>query len=434
MPRKRGNLFCPKCKCIGGFLTKRWVKKANRIPRFEEVTTIVQAWDYATTVCLRMHTAHLRFPPNKELDKSISNALYNAFRKVCPHTLEEIEAFEARQLKRLLSEERNKRSNIRKKLKSKNRDAENNKLSSAEDQQYYWQDYDPYKEKIRIHLPPNTGTLTSSSIAWLYGAVIFKMLSSIYELFTFSEKENRLYSYVIYTVFNSYSAFYDDRQHVSLMDWIKIYEDAKNHGLAAASSLNPSFSLKGEKVQLSPKHIRNKLDKLEDQMLDIIFCTPYYTQLIDRISFIIKVNQPIGQVFLTTFEKFETQLNDGKFSNVYEYYFIKHTKTTAPRVMWCAISRVDLAYVTVVDDQYKLYEDFIYKIANVFSNGDSPLSSWDENLERYISCASHILQELGFRSDIVRDKIESNLIAEGLDSSISTSTVKNYIEKCDTFR
>jgi hypothetical protein len=136
MPQKRSNLFCPKCKCIGGFLTRRWSKKTNSIPihRFKDVTTIVQGWDYATTVCLRMHTAHLRFPPsNKRLNKSISNVLYDRFRKLCPHTLEEVKAFESRQFKRLLSEKRNKRFNIRKKQKSKNRHSENNKLSSSEE-------------------------------------------------------------------------------------------------------------------------------------------------------------------------------------------------------------------------------------------------------------------------------------------------------------
>jgi hypothetical protein len=155
-------------------------------------------------------------------------------------------------------------------------------------------------------------------------------------------------------------------------------------------------------------------------MLDIIFCVPYYTQLIDRISRIIKDNPPIGQIFLATFDKLEKELNEGRLSNAYEYYFIKHNKTTAPKVMWCPVSRVDLAYVTVVDDQYKLYEDFIHKIVDVLSNSNSPLYSLDENLEKHISCASHILQELGFRRDIVRDKIESDL--------------KKYIEKCDTFR
>jgi hypothetical protein len=419
MPRKRSNLFCPKCKCTGGFLTKRWVKKTNSVPRFEEVTTIVQAWDFATTVYLRMHMALLRFPPNKQRDESLSNALYDAFGKLCPHTSEDIKAFESRQFERLLSEERNKRFNVRK-LESKNRGTNNNKLSSSEDQQYYWQDYDPYKEKIRVPLPPNTGTVTSSSIACLYGAVIFKMLSSIYKLFTFSEKENRLYSYVIYTVFNLYSGFYDDRQHASIADWVKIYEDAKNHGLNAASSLNASFTVKGEKAQISTKHIRNKLAKIEDQMLDIIFCVPYYTQLIDRISHVIKDNPSIDQIFLATFEKLEKQLNEGRLSNAYEYYFIKHNKTTTPKVMWCPVSRDDLAYVTVVEDRYKLYEDFIHKIVDVLSNGNSLLYSWDENLEKYISCASHILQELGFRRDVVRDKIESDL--------------KNYIEKCDAFR
>ena len=53
--------------------------------------------------------------------------------------------------------------------------------------------------------------------------------------FTFSENENRLYWYVIYTVFNLYSSFYDDRHRKTFADWVKIYEDVEKHGISAPS-------------------------------------------------------------------------------------------------------------------------------------------------------------------------------------------------------
>ena len=232
MPRKRSNLFCPKCGSMGGSLIKRWVKKTSSISKFENVTTIVQAWDYAAMVCLRMHAAKLKFPPSKEIDKSISKALYKEFTKICHHRTEEIIAFESRQMHRLLSEKENG-GNHNRKIKPMSIQDNHFKLSPSEDQQYYWQNYDPYKEKIHIPLPPNTGSITRSSIAWLYGTLVFKLLSYIYMFFTFSENENRLYSYVIYTVFNLYSSFYDDRHRKTFADWVKIYEDVEKHGISA---------------------------------------------------------------------------------------------------------------------------------------------------------------------------------------------------------
>ena len=424
MPRKRSNLSCPKCGSIGGLLTKRWVKKTNNIPKFEDVTTIVQAWDYAATVCLRMHAAKLKFPPGIEIDKSLSKALYKEFTKICHHRTEEVIAFESRHMHRLLSEKENRGIHSRK-IKPTSIHDNIIKLSSSEDQQYYWQDYDPYKKKIHIPLPPNTGNITNSSIAWLYGALVFKLLSYIYMFFTFSEYENRLYSYVIYSVFNLYSSFYDDRHRKTFSDWIKIYEDAKKHGISAASSLNPSYSLKGEKVQLSTKHIRNKLGNIEDQMLDLIFSAPLYKRWINRISNTTRTNLYMKEVFHIIFDRLEEELNEVKLDSKYEYYFIKHS--TKHNIKWCAISKIDLANVSVIDERYKSYETLINKIVDVLTGADSNSSLQDATMQNYVSHAANILQQLGFRKDFVYDKIKSNLIMKGLDIN-AMSDFENYMD------
>lgn len=425
MPRKRTNLLCPKCGSIGGLLTKRWVKKTNNIPKFEDVTTIVQAWDYAAMVCLRMHTAKLKFPPGKEIDELLSKALYKGFTKICHHRTEEVIAFESRQMQRLLFEKEHGGPRNRKIKSSRIHDNNNNKLCPSEDQQYYWQDYDPYKETIHITLPPNTGSITRSSIAWLYGAIVFKLLSYVYISFTFSEYENRLYSYVIYTVFNLYSSFYDDRHRKTFADWVEIYEDAKKYGISAASSLNPSYSLKGEKVQLSTKHIHNKLAKIEDQMLDSIFSAPIYKRWVDRLSYVTKTNRPMKRLFLTIFDVLEQELNQGNLVNIREYYFIKHC--IKGNIKWCAISKVALANVKVIDDRYKSYETLIDKIADEFTGVDLDSSLRDPTIQEYISHATSILQQLGFRKDFVYDKTESNLIMKGLDMNAMSSL--NYMDK-----
>jgi hypothetical protein len=408
MSRKRTSLFCPKCKRIGGFITKRWVKKTNSVPKFEDVTTIVQAWDYAATVCFQMHIAFLRFPPSKEIDESLSKVLYKEYTKICSHTSEEIIAFEKRQMSRLLVEKENRKLHAQKREPA-------NKSAPTEDQQYYWLDHDPYKEKIRIPLPPNTGNITSSSIVCLYGALVFKSLSYICMQFTFSEEENRMYSYVICSVFNLFSFVYDDRQHKTPADWVKIYEDAKNHGISAASSLNPSFSLKGEKVRLSTKHIRNKLEHIEELMLDTIFCVPRYTLLMNMISYIIQMNQPTRQGFLSVFEALEKKLNQGRYDSIVEYYFIKHTLNPKSDIKWCSISKIDLANVAVIDNKYKLYENLIHRIVDLLNDTSSHLFIRIAAIANDMSHAADILQQLGFRKDIAYEKIKSNLILEGLD-------------------
>ena len=76
-----------------------------------------------------------------------------------------------------------------------------------------------------------------------------------------------------------------------------------------------------------------------------------------------------------------------------------------------------------------MYEDSIHKIVEKLSNTNSHLFSWDEDLEKYILAASCILQQLGFRTDLAYDKIKSNLIIKGLDSSTSISVIENFIEK-----
>lgn len=83
----------------------------------------------------------------------------------------------------------------------------------------------------------------------------------------------------------------------------------------------------------------------------------------------------------------------------------------------------------VVDEKYKLYESLIHKVVAALGSMDQHLFSIDKDFENYISEAAIILQQLGFRSDLVYDKIRSNLIAEGLDTITSILVIENYIEK-----
>jgi hypothetical protein len=244
--------------------------------------------------------------------------------------------------------------------------------------------------------------------------------------FTFSAYENRLYSYVIYTVFNSYSSFHDDRHRKTFADWIKIYEDTEKHGISAASSLNPSYSLKGEKVQLSTKHIHDKLSKIEDQMLDLSFSGPIYKRWVNEISHITKSNQFMKILFHTIFDGLEQELNQGNLGNTREYYFIKHSIKGDTK--WCSVSKKDLANVKVIDERYKSYEILIDKIAGVLTGTDSNPSLRDGTIQKYVSHAVNMLQQLGFRKDFVYDKIKSNLIMKGLDID-AISNFENYMDK-----
>jgi hypothetical protein len=93
---KRSTIVCSKCKEVGGFIDKRWVKRTVNIPKANKITNISEAWDYVAKVCLRMRENMILLyhpsPPDNKFNA------YDMFSKFSPHTDQEIKAFELRHL------------------------------------------------------------------------------------------------------------------------------------------------------------------------------------------------------------------------------------------------------------------------------------------------------------------------------------------------
>lgn len=229
---------------------------------------------------------------------------------------------------------------------------------------WHWEENDPYRETMHMPLPENTGIITKFSISWLYGALVCKTLSDFFQEFPYSQDEG--YIRGIYTSFRLHSLYYDERSRRDWLGWIKIYEDVINHGYNAASSLNAvilnSEDKSKRKVAVKPsvKHIRNKQQKIEQLLKDIKNYMPFYFELVENASDIIKNDSNIDKEGnLRNFNINEEMLNEGEFDR-YDYYFIKHYDSSKKsKIRWCPISLENLAKVTLMDYRYCLFEDMI---------------------------------------------------------------------------
>jgi hypothetical protein len=327
------------------------------------------------------------------------------------HSMDQIKLFESRQLERLL-----KLKNITKVKKKDNQINEDNGIRENEEEANIeknsgWKD--PYEEIIHMPLPSNTGSITKLSIAFLYAAIVCKTLSDFFEDSPYSYHTG--YIRGIYTIFYSHSLYYDERSRRSWIQWIKIYDDVKKHGYNAASSLNAvaldseeNKSKRKVRVKLSVKHIHNKQSKTKQLLKDIRDYFPFYSELLILISEIIKhdTSSDKGRT-LHNFNINERMLNNGEFDR-YDYYFIKHYDPSKKyRIRWCSISARNLAYVKVMDYRYYHYQEVIKKYTD---NNNNSLSIKNQKLQLLVS-AYKILEELGFKTNHIHDKIKSNVYA-----------------------
>jgi hypothetical protein len=103
----------------------------------------------------------------------------------------------------------------------------------------------------------------------------------------------------------------------------------------------------------------------------------------------------------------ERMLSNGEFDR-YDYYFIKHYDPSKKyRIRWCSISARNLAYVKVMDYRYYHYQEVIKKYTD---NNNNSLSIKNQKLQLLVS-AYKILEELGFKTNHIHDKIKSNVYA-----------------------
>jgi hypothetical protein len=418
MAGKRSNIVCSRCKEVGGFVYKRWVKRTVNIPKANKVTNISEAWDYAAKVCLRMREnmilLHHPSPPDDKFN------VYDLFSKFIPHTDHEIKAFELRHLstpaKNIKTKKEQLTSQIKKTTEGNEDDHKVNKL--------------PETNTIHIKLPKDAGRITKSSVSFLYGAIICLILRDISHNFPFPEETNKEFAFAIYTVFSIMEI--DLRRPRIWPEWFDIFLDAHNHGYNAAASMNPAKTMICKKCSnikkrilismeileetanelkcpqcgsresinrsLTTKHLRNIQNKVLQRAADLSDYFPLFKKIENIYTNIIKNNTEAKEDFLRRFEEYEIQASKDLLSKR-DYYFIGHyDRSKKCKRRWCAITNnLQLANIEIKDARYfSQYKPVINRFVNAKPG---------KQLEVLQKSAAVILKELGWPERFIGDKI-----------------------------
>lgn len=419
MAPKLSDLLCPTCK-TSGFLAKRYVKDKVQIPK-KSIVNLVDAWEYAAKICLRLQRNMIRFPPHTPLDEGIANE-----RMFCPHNEDEIKAFESRQFQRLV--EYSKEYPFTFRIQTKTPSINKNTTITYEMNR-------PKDSPLHVLLPEDAGRITKSSIAYLYGSIVCTVLREFSRQKYFSEEEEKQYAHAIYRYFNLFRNYIDDQNRRYLIQWIKIIQDKFNHGNNAGSALNsintrsckncsnikknifvPMTMSKTNnsiwqctqcggiepiKRKLTTKHIRNKV---REEIFDIRKYMPIFQDFILKLSFGIHNIPVIREHILKDFNRFEIEANKASFHRRERYFFGHYDSTKKSKKKWCSIKKVQLTEVKIDDKRYfSDYKSLIPKLTDAIQQSDHKQES-----DLRIS-AIKILKELDWPSHFILDKINEDV-------------------------
>ncbi|HZD82678.1 MAG TPA: hypothetical protein VE076_07365 [Nitrososphaeraceae archaeon] len=399
---KQSNLICPNHEVAGtSFFTERTVK-ANTvtIPKLSNVQTLSEALNYASKICFRLHIDMIRFPPSEEHDRRLADNLYKDFSKFTPHSKKQIEEFESRQLERLTIKRRKEQQQRQTKCDKK----------ESEELQAYNEDHDymnPPKKKYHVPLPPDTGRITRSSIALLYGGLVFLVISSWTRTYQHCVEAGYTYTRSISTLFSLLVS--DDRNRISVFDWFAILLDVENHGFNAARSMNAKKDYEGRGYKISVKQIKRKIKgnkkMLKENLMDLSEAIALYEYFRQVYSDAVNNDQRIKKVFLEVFEEYENDIE----SNLREdRYFIGHGSGNKKR-KWCFISLDKLADIKYDNPLYKQYESIMRRFVEAYNDVTSPEHE-KRHLIRYM--AYRHLEDLGWRRKWAYDKVLSDFSKE----------------------
>jgi hypothetical protein len=297
------------------------------VPNVEHIWTISEAWDYAAKVCLHMSQKMMKFPPSAAVDKSIASAWYDHFRTVVPpYTDDEIAKFEL--LHRRIIESRI----VAFKNNSKNQEEELSEQEKPEDEQKggikQHRDYDTLsfetkKEHIHTPLPANTGKVTRSTLAFLYGAVVCSVISrqSYDQASAFKPSEDeKIVAKAICTEFQF--LYLDERMRKHPIDWFKIMFDVRPLPMGAVRTKYATELDNGKIVKLTRKHIKNKTAKTWEMAQQVNTYLPLFEELFKRYGQYTK-NDPLRAASFV-FDFLKTQLSIYDQSTTYRYASVIH--------------------------------------------------------------------------------------------------------------
>jgi hypothetical protein len=304
-----------------------------RLPNVDSIFTISEAWDYGAKVCLHMSQMMIKFPPDSALDAEMAASLYSFFRTVMPHTDKEIAKFESSH--RQIIEEKVLPTASRNDIDRQ--DAEGRGQDIAKQHPDYDQlSFDSKEEHIHTPLPPNTGKVTSSSLALVYGAVVCTVISrSTYNersVFEPSSEKERIVAKAICTNFQL--LYVDERMRKDWIGWFQVMLDVHRDGIGAAISKHATKTEEekdGHIVKLTRKQIQKKSAETLKMAQQVNTYLPLFDELFERFGQYVKSDSAIAAHFASDFDKLQFSIYDQ--STTYRYASVIHSDGK-----WCPVS------------------------------------------------------------------------------------------------
>lgn len=294
-----------------------------RLPNVDNIFTISEAWDYGAKVCLHMSQMVLKFPPDPNSDAKLAGSIYCFFRTVTSHTDKEIVEFEF-----------NHRRIIEEKMLSRNDDSSNqNAAAEYQDRakkqhpDYDQLSFDSEEEHIHTPLPSNTGKVTRSSLASLYGAVVCAVIShrnynETSVLAPSSEKE-RIIAKAICSYFQI--LYVDERMRKDWTGWFEVMEDVDRDGIGAAISKHATKTDDVHSVKLTRKQIQKKSAEVREMDQQAKTYSPLFEELFERYGQHIKSDSVRAAYFAVEFDKLQFSIYDQ--STTYRYASVIHSNS-----------------------------------------------------------------------------------------------------------
>jgi hypothetical protein len=332
---KRAKLvYCTKCGRVGRLernsntMQFRYPIDKVHVPNVEHIWTISEAWDYAAKVCLHMSQKMMKFPPPTALDESIATSWYDHFRTVVPpYTDNEIAKFESlhrRIIKsRILAFKNNSKNQEEEALSEQEKPQDEQERGIKRQPDYDTLSFETKKEHIHTPLPANTGKVTRSTLAFLYGAVVCSVISrqSYDQASAFKPSEDeKIVAKVICTEFQF--LYLDERMRKHPIDWLKISLDVRRLPMGAVRTKYATKLDNGEIVKLTRKQIKKMAAKTSEMAQQLNTNLPLFEGLFKRYGQYTK-NDPLRAASFV-FNFLKTQLSIYDQSTRYRYASVIH--------------------------------------------------------------------------------------------------------------
>jgi hypothetical protein len=210
------------------------VKRTVNIPKRENVTSISKAWNYAAKVYLRLREDTILFPPTSDFDEDFTKAIFDSF-AFFPFTQDQIMGFEARHIS-------TPAKNIKARKKQLSSEAIRTTERTAGEADDYLSNKYASQRTVHTHLPTDSGKITRSSVAFLYGAIVCFIMRDISKNLPFPPNFVESATNAIYCHYSLFGERQDLRHSVGWKKLLGIMLDIEDHGYNAASKKNPSGS------------------------------------------------------------------------------------------------------------------------------------------------------------------------------------------------